>query len=167
MLKPGDSYHYLTEVAYGEKGEDGRIRYANNPLNSSNTSLVRWALVSGLKLLKEGSFRDTIEQTDKGPLRKTEWFFDGASRAIFVTAEGREEIDFEEFKRRYDSHAWCLEHCHHPIAFMRFGDLALPELRDEVRKKTPDALIRRGNRSVTIPANLPQDKREKLLSYIK
>jgi len=28
-------------------------------------------------------------------------------------------------------------------------------------------LIRRGNRQVTIPANLPDDKRAKLLSFLK
>lgn len=167
MLKPGDSYHYLTEASLGETTKDGRVRYANNPLNAANTRLIADALTSGFRLVEPGGFRDTVEQTDKGPLRKVEWFIDGKSRGIFVTAEGREEIDFQEFRRRYQSEEWCLEHQHHPIAFMRWSARHLGLLRDQIRALTPAAVLRRGKRSVTIPANLPQDKKEKLLNYLK
>lgn len=167
MLKPGDSYHYITEVCLGEKNADGRIRYGNNPLNAANTRLVADALTTGFRLVESGGFRDTVEQTDKGPLRKVEWFIDGSSKGLFVTAEGREEIDFEEFRRRYESEQWCLDHPHHPIAFMRWSARHLSELRDKIRTMTPAAVLRRGNRMVTIPAELPQDKKEKLLSYLK
>jgi hypothetical protein len=167
MLKPGDSYHYLTATSLGETTKDGRVRYANNPLNASNTRLIADALTSGFRLLEVGGYRDTVEQTDKGPLRKVEWYIDGSSKGLFVTAAGREEIDFEEFRRRYQSEQWCLEHCHHPIAFMRWSARHLSELRDKIRDLTPAAVLRRGHRSVTIPANLPQDKKEKLLSYLK
>jgi hypothetical protein len=50
---------------------------------------------------------------------------------------------------------------------MRWSARHLSELRDKIRDLTPAAVLRRGNRMVTVPANLPQDKKEKLLSYLK
>lgn len=167
MKTAGSSYHFLTDVSVGEVTKDGRARYKNNPLNSANTRLIADALTSGFQLLSQGGFRDTIEQTAEGPLRKVEWFIDGSSRGTFVTAEGREEIDFPEFRRRYDSEQWCLDHNHHPIAFMRWSARHHSELRDKIRQMTPAAVLRRGKRMVTIPADLPQDKKDKLLSYIQ
>jgi hypothetical protein len=167
MLKPGDSYHYLTETSLGETTKDGRVRYGNNPLNAQNTRLIADALTSGFRLVEGSGFRDTVEQTEKGPLRKVEWYIDGSSKGLFVTAEGREEIDFTEFQRRYQSEQWCLEHSHHPISFMRWSARHLSELRDKIRDLTPAAVLRRGNRMVTVPADLPQDKKDKLLSYLK
>ena len=167
MLKPGDSYHYLTETCLGETDPNGRVRYGNNPLNASNTRLIAHALTSGFRLVEPGGFRDTVEQTEKGPLRKVEWFIDGSSKGLFVTAEGREEIDFSEFQKRYQSEQWCIEHSHHPISFMRWADRAHSELRDKIRAMTPAAILRRGRKMVTIPADLPADKKNQLLSYLK
>jgi len=159
------SFHWVAETATAEQ-EQGRTRFANNPLNSPNTQLIAAALTSGFRLVEPGGFRDTIEQSDAGPQRRVEWFIDGESRGIFRTPE-LEEIEFPEFRRRFESEQWCLANPDHPIAFLRWAFRAHSALRDRIRTFKPAALIRRGNRQVTIPANLPDDKRAKLLSFLK
>jgi hypothetical protein len=175
MLKPGDSYHYLTETSLGETDHNGRVRYANNPIVSTNTALVFFAVTYGFRLFQPGAFRDTVEQTDKGPLRKWEWFIDGSSKGFFVwavqNAEKKwvaqvEEIDFPELLKRWNSEEWCLANEHHPIAGAKWFVRHWNEGRDAIRGKTA-SVIRRGRKMVTIPANLPDDKKQQLLSYLK
>jgi len=165
-MQNGTSYHWLSEEAKSEQMTDGKIRFANNPLTSPNTQLIAAALTSGFKLVEPGGFRDTVEQTESGPLRRVEWFIDGASRGIFLTPS-LEEMEFPEFRRRFESEAWCLDNPDHPISFMRWAFRAHSQLRDRIRTLKPAALIRKGNRQVTLPANLPADKRANLLSYLK
>ena len=126
------------------------------------------ALTSGFRLVEPGGFRDTVEQTEGGPVRRVEWFVDGASRGVFHTPTlGSEEIEFPEFRRRFESEEWCLANPHHPIAFLRWAFRVHAQLRDRIRELKPAALLRRGNRQVTIPAGLPEDKRQQLLSFLK
>jgi hypothetical protein len=167
-MQNGTSFHWIAEEAKAEQTAEGKIRFANNPLNSTNTQLVAAALTSGFNLVEPGGFRDTVEQTERGPLRRVEWFIDGASRGTFKTPSlGDEEIEFPEFRRRFESEDWCLANPHHPIAFLRWAFRAHGQLRDRIRELKPAALLRRGNRQVTIPAGLPEDKRQKLLSYLQ
>lgn len=167
-MKEGISFHWLTEEAVGETTEGGKLRFANNPLSSHNTQLIAGALVSGFKLMEPGGYRDTIEQSERGPVRRVEWFIDGSTRGVFQTPQcGEECLEFPEFRRRFESEDWCMANCDHPIAFMRWSFRALGQLRDRIRELKPAALIRRGNRQVTLPHNLPADKRETLLSFLK
>jgi hypothetical protein len=167
-MKEGSSFHWVAEEAVGQSVQGGKLRFANNPLSSHNTQLIAASLVSGFKLTEPGGYRDTIEETPAGPLRRVEWFIDGASRGSFILAEGADEsIEFPEFRRRFESEEWCLANPDHPIAFMRWSFRALGQLRDRIRELKPAALIRRGNRQVTLPHDLPADKREQLLSFLK
>jgi hypothetical protein len=52
-------------------------------------------------------------------------------------------------------------------SFLRWAFRAHSQLRDRIRTLKPAALVRRGNRQVTLPADLPEGKRQKLLSYLK
>lgn len=166
-MKPGNSFHWISEEARAETSPTGRVRFGNNPLSSFNTQLIAAALTSGFKLVEPGGFRDTIEQTPEGPLRRVEWFIDGDSRGVFRTAQpGEESLEFSEFRRRFESEKWCLENPDHPIAFMRWAFQALGQLRDRIRELKPAALVRRGNKTIVIPESLPEDKRKKLLSYL-
>ena len=164
-MENGTTYHWVAEEAKSEQMPDGKVRFANNPLTSPNTQLIAAALTSGFKLVEPGGFRDTVEQTDRGPLRRVEWFIDGATRGSFRSPD--EGIEFPEFRRRFESEEWCLANPDHPISFLRWAFRAHSQLRDRIRTLKPAALIRRGNRQVTLPANLPEDKRQQLLSYLK
>jgi len=166
MISNGISYHWLVEEAIGSVDPDGKARFANNPLTSPNTALIAAALTSGFKLVEPGGFRDTVEQTDKGPLRRVEWFVHGSSRAVFQSGEQRESIEFPEFRRRFESEDWCLKNPDHPIAFLRWSFRAHTQLQEQIRKLRPAALIRKGNKQIIIPANLPPAKRAKLLSFL-
>ena len=161
----GQSFHWIAEEAKAQQSPDGKLRFTNNPLTSPNTQLIAAALTSGFNLVEPGGFRDTVEQTENGPLRRVEWFIDGASRGIFKSPD--EEIEFPEFRRRFESEEWCLANPDHPISFLRWAFRAHSQLRDRIRTLKPAALVRRGNRQVTLPADLPEDKRQKLLSYLK
>ena len=164
-MQTSSSFHWLTEQSLAEQTPEGKARFANNPLTSPNTQLIAAALTSGFRLVEPGGFRDTVESTDKGPLRRVEWFIDGASRATF-RSPAPEEIEFPEFRRRYESEEWCLANPDHPIAFLRWTFRAHGQLRDRVRQLKPATLLRRGNRQVTIPAGFPETKRQQLLSYL-
>jgi hypothetical protein len=166
-MKNGTSFHWLTEEAPAEPTDQGKVRFANNPLTSPNTQLIAAALTCGFKLLEPGGFRDTVEQTERGPVRRVEWFIDGASRGFFNTPQlGEENLEFPEFRRRYESEQWCLENPDHPISFLRWAFQAHGQLRDKIRELKPAALIRRGNRQVILPDTLPAEKRAKLLSFL-
>ncbi|MBE2180216.1 MAG: hypothetical protein IAE97_07065 [Chthoniobacterales bacterium] len=164
-MKSGFTYHWVAEESRGEQNGQ-KVSFANNPMVSPNTQLIASALISGFKLVEPGGFRDTVEQTDRGPVRRVEWFIDGGSRATFRTAAGSEDIEFPEFRRRYESEDWCLANPDHPIAFMRWAFRAHGQLRDRIRTLKPAALIRRGNRHITVPDGLPADKRLQLLKFL-
>lgn len=166
-MKNGTTFHWVAEEAKAEQTPEGKLRFANNPLTSPNTQLIAAALTSGFKLVEPGGFRDTVEQTERGPLRRVEWFIEGQSRGVFRTALGEEEIEFPEFRRRFESEEWCLANPDHPISFLRWAFRAHGQLRDRIRTLKPAALVRRGNRQVTLPVDLPEIERQKLLSYLK
>ena len=166
-MQSGTTFHWMAEEAKGERLADGKLTFANNPMVSPNTQLVAAALTSGFRLVDAGGFRDTVEQSERGPVRRVEWFIDGASRGGFRTHAGAEEIEFPEFRRRYESEEWCLANPDHPIAFLRWAFRAHGQLRDRIRTLKPAALIRRGNRQVTIPDGLPETQRRQLLDYLR
>lgn len=166
-MQSGTTFHWVAEEATGQKQDNGKVSFANNPMVSPNTQLVAAALTSGFKLVEPGGFRDTVEQTERGPLRRVEWFIDGASRGKFRQGATSEDIEFPEFRRRYESEEWCLANPDHPIAFLRWAFRAHGLLRDRIRSLKPAALVRRGNRQVTIPDGLPEDKRRQLLDYLR
>ena len=167
-MKPGDSYHYIAEEALGEKGENGKFRFPVNPATSATTQLVSAAVTCGFKLADPGGFHHTIEQTDKGPLRRIEWMIDGSSRGQFRTVKnGVEEIEFPEFRSRYESDEWCRENPDHPITHLAWAFRAFTLYGDSVRQSKPSALIRKGNQTAIIHPDLPEDKKRKLLSFFK
>ena len=167
-MKPGATYHWISEESRGETTSEGKVRFANNPLTSGNTQLISAALVSGFRLMEPSGYRDTVEQSPDGPIRRVEWVIDGATRGNFKTRPlGDEEIEFPEFKRRYESEEWCLAHSDHPIAFLKWAFRSHGELRNRIRELKPATLIRRGNQQVTLPHNINPQKREKLLSFLK
>jgi hypothetical protein len=166
-MQSGTTFHWIAEEAKAQPLADGKLTFANNPMVSPNTQLIAAALTSGFKLVDPGGYRDTVEQAESGPVRRVEWFIDGASRGSFRTHTGSEEIEFPEFRRRYESEDWCVANPDHPIAFLRWAFRAHGHLRDRIRTLKPAALIRKGNRQVTIPDGLPEPKRQQLLSYLR
>ena len=168
QVKAGDCYHFLAEEALGERGENGKLRFPNNPATSKNTQLIAAAVTCGFRLADQGGFRDTIEETDKGPLRRVEWMIDGSSRGQFRTVkQGVEEIEFPEFRERYESDEWCHENPDHPITHLAWGFRAHSLYVDSVKVSKPCALIRKGNQTAIIHPDLPEEKKRKLLSFFK
>jgi len=165
-MKTGDTFHWIVEKAKGEKNGQ-KLTFSNNPMTSFNTQLIACALVSGFKLIDPGGFRDTVEQTDDGAVRRVEWYIDGASKATFTTNTGEEQVEFPVFRQRFESEQWCLDNPDHPISFMRWSFRAHATLRDHIRTLKPAALIRRGNKCITVPEGLSDEKRLKLLSFLK
>ena len=167
-MKPGDSFHYIAEEAVGEKAENGKFRFPLNPATSPTTQLIAAAVTCGFKLNGSGGFQYTIEQTEKGPLRRIEWIIDGASRANFRTLKnGVEEIEFPEFRSRYESDEWCRENPDHPITHLAWAFRAFRIYGNSVRQSKPAALIRKGNQTAIIHPDLPEEKKRKLLSFLK
>ena len=91
------------------------------------------------------------------------------SQGMIICGSYRHETDESVYFwiRRFESEEWCLANPEHPISFLRWAFRAHSQLRDRIRTLKPAALIRRGNRQVTLPSDLPEDKRQQLLSYLK
>jgi len=81
-MQNGTTYHWVAEEGKSEQMPDGKVRFSNNPLTSPNTQLIAAALTSGFKLVEPGGFRDTVEQTERGPLRRVEWFIDASQSRL-------------------------------------------------------------------------------------
>jgi len=132
------------------------------PLKSPNTDLVCGWLTCGGQLLKVGGYSDTVEQTESGPKRTVTWNIDGNVLVNF----GAEEIDFEEFRRRWISETWCVANSDHPITYLKQYRDNTRKVRDWIRDQKPSVLIKRGNRTAVIPANCEEAKRQQILSAL-
>jgi len=133
-----------------------------SPLKSPHTDLVIAWLTCGGTLLKDNSYIDTIEQTQNGPKRTVTWCIDGDVKALF----GDNEMDFREFKSKWNDAEWCKKNNDHPIAHHRLSRDNTVQIRDWLKQQKPAALIRRGNRTAIIPADCPEAQKNKILANL-
>lgn len=85
------------------------------------------------------------------PHRWCSWAIDETSRAVFVTADGREEITFATFVERFESDAWCKAHPTHPIAYQRETLESLKNLSAQIKGYKPLLHFTRGRREMFLP----------------
>lgn len=118
-----------------------------SPQKSANSDLVAAWLTAGGQLIKRGGYQD-YESEGK---RCVQWLVNGDVQA---TIDG-EQIKFPEFRKRFESLDWCMDHPNSDISWMRgFRDNA----RDLKRfAKTVVTGIRRtdGNTSGILYPNSP------------
>lgn len=141
------------------------LRDNDPPTRSRNTRVIAAALSCGCKPA-ERAYSDTIEDTPDGPRRTVTWIMDGDAPAVFEPIKEREEISFGEVVKRFNSRDWCLANPNHPISYLRAYYDNLNGLMDFVKKSTPSILIRRGNKTVVIPANCSPEIRDKMLAML-
>ena len=122
------------------------------PAESRNTRLVAAALSSGGIFATEAAYSDTVEQTPNGPKRTVTWLMDGAAKLSFEPIEVAESITFDEFRRRYESLAWCEDKDNHPIAYLRAMNDQHSRMLDKIRTMRPMLLIRKGKRIAIVPS---------------
>jgi len=132
------------------------------PLKSPNTDLIGAWLNSGGELLKEEPHSQTVEDTQSGPKMVTTWLVNGDVKAEF----GSEQIDFEEFRKRWLSVEWCRENPEHPISYMRAFRDNMTKLKDWIKTQKPSVLIRRGKRVAVIHPDLPEARKNQILAEL-
>jgi hypothetical protein len=91
------------------------IRDNMPPLKSPNTDLIGAWLAVGGQLLDEENFHDTVEETTDGVRRQVIWSVKGD----VLAQVGDEEVNFEEFRRRWLSDSWRAENPTHWISIQR------------------------------------------------
>jgi hypothetical protein len=129
------------------------IREENtDPTASRNTRLIAAALASGAVFPSNSAFLDTVEQTPQGPHRTVRWLMDGAHRIEFDPISEAEQINMAEFRRRFESRAWCEDNPNHPIAYMRAMTEHYNRLIDKIKTMRPMILIRKGKRVAIVPS---------------
>lgn len=122
------------------------------PTKSRNTRLVAAWIACGGVFATQNAFSDTVENLPEGPKRTCTWLMDGAQKVEFETAEGKEFIVFEEFRKRYDSQEWCEANPNHPISYLRAGCDHHNHLIDKIKTLRPMLLIRKGKRIAIVPS---------------
>lgn len=132
------------------------------PLKSPNTDLIAAWLNSGGELLSEEPHSQTVEQTQTGPKLVTTWLVNGDVKVEY----GTEEVDFEEFRKRWLSIEWCRANAEHPIAYMRAFRDNVTKLKDWIKTQKPSVLIRRGKRVAVIHPDLPEARKNQILAEL-
>lgn len=82
------------------------------PGKSFNTDLVAAWITSGGQLVKRGGFQKFTDEEGKLHVR---WI---VNLDVLAKLDG-EEIDFDEFRKRFESLDWCKEHSDSDISWMR------------------------------------------------
>lgn len=150
-MKPGQSIEFL--------------RDQESPLKSTNTRVIAAALSCGCKPAEQ-AYSDTVEETPEGPKRVVTWIMDGDEKAVFEPIAEREELSFSEVRKRFVDRQWCIDHPNHPISYIRAYYDNLNSLLDFVRQQKPMVLIRRGNKTAVIPADVSDERRQKILAML-
>lgn len=140
------------------------------PTKSRNTRMISAAVACGAEFAKGGAYSDTVEQTASGPKRTVTWAMNGEKKLRFDPIKEGEEIDFGEFRRRFESREWCEANENHPIAYLRAMSEHLSRLTDHVKTMRPMLLVRRGTRFAIVPSGSdPKEtaEREKILGMLE
>lgn len=132
------------------------------PLKSPNTDLIAAWLTCGGELLEGDPYSCTVEDTFSGPKMTTTWCVNGDKSVSF----GTEEVDFEEFRKRWLAPGWCDENPDHPISYLRLQRDNSNKLKGWVKSQKPAVLIRRGNRVAVIHPDLPEARKAQILAEL-
>lgn len=141
------------------------LRDSDSPLRSPNTRLVAAALASGARFANDRPFIDAVEHTDDGPKRVVTWCMSGEPEIQFRPDFLEEAITFAEFRRRFESRAWCEANPHHPISHMRAFSHQMNHLLDFVKGYKPSLLVRKGRRLAVIPTHLSEEAKAEILKH--
>lgn len=142
------------------------VRDDQAPLKSSVTPLIAAALACGIEFAHDKPLLDTLEEVDGQPRRSVTWSMDGGSAAVFRPNFKEETLDFAEFRRRFESRAWCEANPDQPIAYLRAFSDKLSLLRNDLRVMKPLLLVRKGRRFALIPQNADADKKARILGEL-
>lgn len=134
------------------------------PLKSPNTDLMVAWLTCGGKLAEGTSYLDSVEESIDGPKRTVTYLFDGSTLVDFGGIESG--ISFDEFRRRWLDDDWISAHLDHPIAFLKAALRNSKIVRAWLREQKPAALIKRGNKVAYIPADCPEQRKQRILSEL-
>jgi hypothetical protein len=83
-----------------------------SPGKSFNTDIIAAWLTSGGELIKKGGFQHFLDETGKTHVR---WI---VNLDVLATLDG-EQVDFDEFRKRFESLDWCKAHSDSDISWMR------------------------------------------------
>jgi phage FluMu gp28-like protein len=120
-----------------------------------------WLAVGG-QLLDEENFHDTVEETTDGVKRQVIWSVKGDVPARI----NGEEVNFEEFRRRWLSDEWRAQNPLHWITIQRAQRDHTVALKTWLQTQKPCALIRKGNRYAVIHPDLAPERKAKILSQL-
>lgn len=82
------------------------------PGKSFNTDIIAAWLTSGGALIKRGGFQHFVDEAGKAHVR---WI---VNCDVLAKVDG-EDIEFDEFRKRFESIDWCKANCDSDIAWMR------------------------------------------------
>lgn len=152
------------------------VRDSMSPYKSPNTRLVSAARAVGFKWGTEAPFMDAIEERPDGTVdRQVTWVMNAGQKVEFVWAERDEEgnliardeeIDFNEFRRRYLSREWVEANQDHPIAYLHATHYHHAGMLKRIKELPQHVVVRHGKRIASIPTNATEEDRQKALKAI-
>jgi hypothetical protein len=129
-----------------------------DPVKSPNTDMVMaWISIGGKLVQPHG-----LERVEEDGKAYCTWFIDD-TKAIEICGE---EINWNEFKKRWHDVEWCKQADFHPIAVMRaFRDNARDGKR-QAKEMAVGLRIRKGDRSITVYPHSPQWLKDELARFV-
>ena len=146
-----------------KKGTIALVRDEDSPLKSTNTTLIGAAISSGADFASKSPLLDSIDEAGN---RQVTWAMDGDKPIKFTPDFDEEEIDFAEFRGRFESLEWCSENESHPIAYLRAYRDQMNRLRDKLRTMKPMIRVQQGRRTALIPADASDAVKREILGML-
>lgn len=153
------------------------IRDSMSPYQSPNTRLVASARASRFEWGIENPFMDGIEEMPDGTVSRTvTWVMNAGQKREFIWAERdeagnlvakSEEIDFNEFRRRYLDRAWITANPDHPISYLYATHWHHMGMLKRIKELPQHVIIRHGKRTASIPTNASPEDKERALRAIR
>lgn len=152
------------------------IRDQMSPYQSPNTRLVASARACGFDWGIDAPFMDAIEEKPDGSVERTvTWVMNAGQKKEFIWAERDadgnlvakcEEIDFNEFRRRFLDLTWVAANPDHPISYQRATHRHHGGMLKSIKSLPQHIIVRNGKRTAAIPTNATPEEKVRCLKAL-
>ena len=135
-----------------------------NPLTSTNTDLVSAFVTCGGELMDNGYECDELTEKGRDPQVSVTWALKSMKLDFPVPdSAGKTIMTTSEFISRWNDHEWLKANKDHPLTFVKYFVMTRSNFRDKIRQLGSRIHMKRGDRTLKMDRNLPDDKKRKFL----
>lgn len=118
---------------------------------------------------------DSVEEKEDGTTeRNVTWVMNGDEKMPFIWATEengklvahKEEITFDEFRKRYTNLDWVKANPDHPISYLRGSHWHHTRMLKLIKDLPQHEIFRRGKRIASVPRNATKAEMKKVMKFI-